>query len=92
LLNAEELGVTEENLHQMVASQDPSIRRLLGGDGNFGKQLGLDNDFALRMIKSVGNYGQIFERNVGSGSRLKIPRGLNNLWNRGGLQYAPPIR
>jgi general L-amino acid transport system substrate-binding protein len=65
---------------------------LLGRDGEFGQGLGLDKDFAARIIKAVGNYGEIFERNVGSISRLKIARGLNNLWNNGGLQYAPPVR
>jgi general L-amino acid transport system substrate-binding protein len=92
LLNAEELGVTQGNVDEMSGSASPGIRRLLGKEGDFGKDLGLDRDFAVKMIKAVGNYGEIFERNVGSGSRLKIARGLNNLWNRGGLQYAPPVR
>jgi general L-amino acid transport system substrate-binding protein len=92
LLNAEELGVTHANVDQMADSADPDIRRLLGKDADFGKGLGLDNDFAVKIIKAVGNYGEIFERNVGSGSRLKIARGLNNLWTKGGLQYAPPVR
>jgi general L-amino acid transport system substrate-binding protein len=92
LLNAEELGVTQDNIDRMIGSPDPDIKLLLGMDGNFGSGLGLDNDFAARILKAVGNYGEIFERNLGSGSRLKIARGLNNLWNRGGLQYAPPIR
>jgi general L-amino acid transport system substrate-binding protein len=92
LLNAEELGVTQGNVDQMSASASPGIRRLLGKEGDFGKDLGLDRDFAAKMFKAVGNYGEIFERNVGSGSRLKIARGLNNLWNKGGLQYAPPVR
>ena len=65
---------------------------LLGKEGDFGKGLGLDNEWAYRIIKHVGNYGEIFERNVGAGSRLKIERGLNRLWTAGGLQYAPPIR
>jgi general L-amino acid transport system substrate-binding protein len=92
LVNAEELGVTQDNVEQMVNSTDPSIKLLLGSEGDFGKGLGLNNDFAAQIIKAVGNYGEIFERNVGSVSRLKIARGLNNLWNKGGLQYAPPIR
>ena len=92
LLNAEELGVTQANVAQMAASTNPEIKRLLGRDGDFGKGIGLDNDWALNIIKAVGNYGEIFERNVGTGSRLKIARGLNRLWNQGGLQYAPPIR
>jgi general L-amino acid transport system substrate-binding protein len=92
LLNAEELGVTQANVDQMLASANPDIRRLLGKEGDFGKGLGLDNDWAVRIIKQVGNYGELFERNVGSGSRLKIERGLNALWTKGGLHYAPPIR
>src|SRR5262245_27023216 len=92
LLNAEELGVTQANADEMKNSPNPDIKRLLGADGNFGSGLGLANDFAAQVIKAVGNYGEIFERNLGSGSRLKIARGLNNLWSQGGLQYAPPIR
>jgi general L-amino acid transport system substrate-binding protein len=92
LLNAEELGVTRGNVDAMFESADPYVRRLLGLEGDFGKELGLDHDFAVKVIKAVGNYGEIFERNVGSGSRLKITRGFNNLWNNGGLQYAPPVR
>jgi general L-amino acid transport system substrate-binding protein len=92
LLNAEELGVTQANVDEMRASPNSSIQRLLGKEGDFGKGLGLDNDWAYRIVKQVGNYGEIFERNVGSGSRLKIDRGHNKLWTDGGLQYAPPIR
>ena len=92
LLNAEELSVTQANVAEMATSHDPDIRRLLGTDGNFGSGLGLANDFAIEVIKAVGNYGETFERNLGSGSRLKIARGLNNLWSHGGLQYAPPIK
>ncbi len=92
LLNAEELGVTQTNVEEMTGSSDPSIRRLLGAEGDFGSELGLERDFAAKVIKAVGNYGEIFERNVGSASRLRIARGLNNLWSKGGLQYAPPIR
>jgi general L-amino acid transport system substrate-binding protein len=92
LLNAEELGVTQANVAQMTASTNPEIKRLLGKDGDFGKGIGLENDWAVNIIKAVGNYGEIFERNVGSGSRLNIARGQNRLWNKGGLQYAPPIR
>jgi general L-amino acid transport system substrate-binding protein len=92
LLNAEELGVTQANLDEMLSSADQSIKLLLGRQGDFGNGLGLDNNFVPRIILAVGNYGEIFETNVGSGSRLKIVRGLNNLWNKGGLQYAPPIR
>ena len=92
LLNAEELGVTQANAEQMLGSPNPEIKRLLGKDGDFGKGIGLENDWALKIIKAVGNYGEIYERNVGTGSRLKIDRGLNRLWSKGGLQYAPPIR
>jgi general L-amino acid transport system substrate-binding protein len=86
------LGITQANVDEMAKSTAPDIKLLLGAEGDFGRGLGLDNDFAARVIKAVGNYGEIFERNVGSGSRLKIARGLNNLWNQGGLQFAPPIR
>jgi general L-amino acid transport system substrate-binding protein len=92
LVSAEELGVTEENVEQMATSRNPAIKRLLGSEGEFGKTLGLDDNFAFRMVKAVGNYGEIFERNLGTGSRLKIDRGSNKLWSDGGLQYAPPIR
>ena len=92
LLTAEELGVTQANVDQMLKSDNPSIRRLLGVEGDFGKSLGLTNDWAYRIIKAVGNYGKSFERNVGMGSPIKIRRGLNALWTQGGLQYAPPIR
>ena len=92
LITAEELGVTQANVDEKLKSENPDIRRLLGVEGDFGKNLGLTNDWAYRMIKAVGNYGESFERNVGMGSPLKIARGLNALWNKGGLQYAPPIR
>jgi len=92
LLNAEELGVTQANIEEMKSSTNPDIRRLVGVEGDFGKGLGLDNDWAVRAVKAVGNYGEIFDRNVGKGSRIKIERGLNAQWKDGGLQYAPPIR
>jgi general L-amino acid transport system substrate-binding protein len=92
LVTAEELGVTQANVDEKLKSDNPSIRRLLGVEGNFGEGLGLTNDWAYRIIKAVGNYGESFERNVGMGSPIKIRRGLNALWNQGGLQYAPPIR
>ena len=92
LLNAEEAGVTKANVDQMAGSTNPDIKRLLGKEGEFGKGLGLDNDWAYRIVKQVGNYGEVFDRNVGTGSRLKIERGLNDQWTKGGLQYAPPIR
>ena len=92
LLNAEELGITSKNVDEMLASANPDIKRLLGKEGEFGKGIGLDNDWAYQVIKLVGNYGEIYDRTVGTGSRLKIDRGLNKLWKDGGLQYAPPIR
>lgn len=92
MINAEELGVTSGNADEMLASPNPEIKRLLGKEGDFGKGIGLDNDWAYQILKSVGNYGQSFDRNVGEGSRLKISRGQNALWRDGGLQYAPPIR
>lgn len=92
MINAEELGVTQANVDQMMKSENPEIKRLLGVEGKFGETIGLTNDWAYRIIKHVGNYGESFERNVGEGSRLKIKRGQNALWTKGGLQYAPPIR
>ncbi len=92
LITAEELGVTRANVDDKLKSDNPAIRRLLGVEGDFGKGLGLSNDWAYRIVKAVGNYGESFERNVGQGSPIKVRRGLNALWNQGGLQYAPPIR
>jgi general L-amino acid transport system substrate-binding protein len=92
LLNAEELGVTSKNVDQMLQSKNPEIRRLLGAEGEFGKGIGLDNDWVVKIVKGVGNYSEIYERNVGPDTPLKIARGGNNLWTKGGLQYAPPIR
>ena len=92
LVTAEELGVTQANVDDMLKSPNPDIRRLLGVEGDFGKAMGLNNDWAYQIIKAVGNYGESFERNVGMGSPIKIARGLNALWTKGGLQYAPPIR
>ncbi len=92
MLNAEELGITQANVDEMVKSTNPEIKRFVGTEGNYGEQLGLTKDWAVRIVKLVGNYGEAFERNVGTGSPLKIDRGLNKLWNKGGVQYAPPIR
>jgi general L-amino acid transport system substrate-binding protein len=92
LLNAEELGVTQANVEEMKSSTNPDIRRLVGVEGDFGQAIGLDNDWAVRIIKAVGNYGEIYDRNVGKQTRINIDRGLNALWTEGGLQYAPPIR
>ena len=92
MINAEEAGVTSKNVDEMMKSTNPDVKRLLGTEGNYGEQLGLTKDWAVRIIKLVGNYGEVFDRNVGAGSPLKIDRGLNKLWSKGGLQYAPPIR
>ncbi len=90
MVNAEELGVTSGNVDSMKSSANPGVKRLLSGDA--GKKLGLNSDWGYNIVKQVGNYGEAFERNVGKGSALKIGRGLNALWSKGGLQYAPPIR
>jgi len=92
MVNAEELGVNSKNVDQMTNSQSPEVRRLLGKEGGFGQELSLTPDWAYRIIKRVGNYGEVYERAVGTGTPLKLPRGLNNLWNKGGIMYAPPIR
>lgn len=92
LINAEELGVTKANVREMLASPDPQIRRLLGVEGDLGRGLGIANDFAVTMVSAVGNYGEMFERNLGAGSALKIERGLNNLYTKEGILYAPPNR
>jgi general L-amino acid transport system substrate-binding protein len=92
MLDAEELGVSQNNVDDQMKSANPEIRRLLGVEGQFGAALGLSNDWAYRIIKTVGNYGETFERNVGQGSPLKIARGLNALWTKGGLQYGLPVR
>jgi general L-amino acid transport system substrate-binding protein len=92
LLEAEEYGITQANVDSLKTSDNPSIQRILGTSEDSGKLLGLGKDWAYNAIKAVGNYGESFERNVGPKSALKLPRGLNNLWNKGGLMYAPPIR
>jgi general L-amino acid transport system substrate-binding protein len=93
LLDAEELGVTSANVESLREKSDnPEIRRLLGADSDFGAGLGLDKDWVVRVVRAVGNYGEIFSRNLGEGSPLKIPRGLNAQWRDGGLHYAPPVR
>jgi general L-amino acid transport system substrate-binding protein len=92
MLNAEELGVTQANLADMSKSDNPEIKRLLGLEGNTGEQFGVGKDWAHRIIKHVGNYGESFERHLGPKTRIGLDRGPNNLWSNGGLQYAPPIR
>lgn len=92
MVTAEELGITQKNVDEMAKSDKPELKRVLGTDGNLGEQLGLTKDWVIRIVKAVGNYGESFDRNVGAGSPLGISRGINNLWTKGGLQYAPPIR
>ena len=92
LINAEELGVKSATIDEALRSSSPDVRRLVGNEGEFGRQIGLEKDWAARAVRAVGNYGEIFERNIGTQSRLSIPRGLNALWTRGGIQYAPPVR
>ena len=92
MVNAEELGINSQNIDQALKSKKPDVMRLVGTEGEYGEELGLTKDWAVRIIRHVGNYGEVFERNVGTGSKLGIPRGLNQLWNAGGILYAPPIR
>jgi hypothetical protein len=89
---AEELGITSTNVEEMVGSPNPEIRRLLGREDHFGELLGLSNDWAFQVIRQVGNYAEVFERNLGRKSELGLTRGLNALWTGGGLLYAPPFR
>jgi general L-amino acid transport system substrate-binding protein len=91
MINAEEMGVTQKNVDEMSKSDKPDLKRAFG-DGNLGEGLGLTKDWFYRIVKAEGNYGEMYERNVGTGSKLQIARGLNQLWNKGGIQYAPPIR
>jgi general L-amino acid transport system substrate-binding protein len=92
MLDAEELGVGSKTIDQALKSRKPEVMRLVGTSGDFGERIGLSNAWAASIIRYVGNYGEVFERNLGSKTRLAIPRGLNELWNAGGIQYAPPIR
>ena len=92
LLDAEELGVTQANVEEMMTSENPEIRRLLGQDKDFGASIGLSKDWSVNIIKAVGNYGEIFERNIGVNTPLEIQRGQNALWTKGGLQYGMPVR
>jgi general L-amino acid transport system substrate-binding protein len=93
MVNAEELGITQANVDDLAKnSTNPEIKRLLGGEGKFGEQFGLSNDWVVRIVKATGNFGESYDRNLGPKTRLAIPRGLNALWNKGGLMYAPPIR
>jgi len=92
LINAEELGITQANVEEMKSSDNPEIKRLVGTEGAFGEAIGLENDWAAKAVSAVGNYGEIFDRNVGPNTPLGISRGLNALWSKGGIMYAPPIR
>ena len=91
-LDAEELGITKANADEMRASSNPEVKRMLGSGEALGQLFGLSADWAYRIIRHTGNYGEVFDRNLGAGSPMKIKRGLNALWKNGGLQYAPPIR
>jgi general L-amino acid transport system substrate-binding protein len=88
-LTAEELGVSSKTVDGDLASTKPDVRRLLGLEGDLGKAMGLDNKWAYNIIKQVGNYGEMWDRDI---AVLGVPRGINNLWNKGGIQYAPPMR
>lgn len=92
LIEAEEQGITQANIDEKLTSEAPQTKRLLGVVGDYGKFMAIDNKWAYHAIKAVGNYGEMFERNLGQGSTLKLPRGKNDLWTRGGLMYSPPIR
>jgi general L-amino acid transport system substrate-binding protein len=92
MIEAEEIGLTRDNVEQMRASQDPNVQRILGVSPGFGKALGLDEAWAYNVIRQVGNYGEVFERTLGKGSPIGLERGLNDLWTRGGLMYALPLR
>jgi general L-amino acid transport system substrate-binding protein len=92
MIDAEELGVNSKNIDEALKSKKPEVMRLVGTEGTYGEDLGLTKDWAVRIIRRVGNYGEVYDRNVGAESKLHIPRGMNQLWNAGGIQYAPPIR
>jgi general L-amino acid transport system substrate-binding protein len=92
LIQAEELGITSKNVDDQLKSNDPRIKRFLGVTPGLGKALGLDDKWTYNIIKQVGNYGEIFDRNVGPNTPLKLQRGLNALWTKGGLMYAWPFR
>jgi general L-amino acid transport system substrate-binding protein len=93
MLDAEENGLSQANVDaQKANSKDPTVQRLLGVSEDTGKLLGLDKEWAYRIVKQVGNYGESFERNLGPKTPLNLPRGVNNLWNKGGLMYSPPVR
>jgi general L-amino acid transport system substrate-binding protein len=92
MIEAEELGITSKNVDEMMSSTDPKIQRFLGVTAGNGKALGLDEKWAYNIVKQVGNYSEVFERNVGVATPLMLKRGLNALWNNGGLMYSPPLK
>jgi general L-amino acid transport system substrate-binding protein len=92
MIEAEEYGITSANIDSFKSTQDPSIKRLLGLEGDLGKNLGLGNDWSVNIIKQVGNYGQSYEANVGTKTPIGLARGQNASWKKGGLLYAPPLR
>jgi general L-amino acid transport system substrate-binding protein len=92
LIEAEEYGITQANVDTIKNNGDPQVGRMLGSTEDLGKHLGLDKEWLARAVKAVGNYGEIFERNVGPKTSINLPRGRNNLWTNGGLMYAPPLR
>ncbi len=92
MIEAEELGITSANASDMKSSKNPGIVRLMGGSGDLGEQLGVSNDWAFNIVTMVGNYGEVFEKHLGASTPLKIARGLNQLWSKGGILYAPPAR
>jgi len=92
LINGEELGISSTKIDEALKSQKPDVRRFTGAEGGFGKALGLNADWAIRAVKATGNYAEIYERNLGTETKLGIPRGLNQLWSMGGVLYAPPVR
>jgi len=89
---AEEQGITSKNVDEKLKSTDPVVRRLLGVEGDLAKGLGLSSDWVVKVLKAVGNYGEIYDRNLGPSTKLNIPRGLNRPWTQGGILYAPPYR
>ena len=91
-LEAEEIGITSQNIDQQMTSTNPAVQRFVGATGDFGRMLGVDNRWAYNIIKQVGNYGESYERTVGMGSPLKLKRGANELWTKGGLLYSPPFQ
>ncbi|MGH7225245.1 MAG: amino acid ABC transporter substrate-binding protein, partial [Gemmataceae bacterium] len=92
MIDSEQLGITSRNVDEMSRSVKPEFKRVFGAGGNFGRSLGVTNDWVVRIIKAVGNYGQSFDRNLGAGSPLQMARGINRLWTKGGILYAPPLR